>query len=118
MTVATCVTRSGIICDLRTAWTFASGELPADRVEIVGDQGSVELELGRGVRLFSGGTRQEIALDPADDALVNEHAHFLDCLRDPAHKPALTLGDAAAGLRLAEALLKSIDTGRSVEIDE
>jgi predicted dehydrogenase len=116
MTVATCVTRSGIICDLRTAWTFAAGELPADRVEVVGDQGSVELELGRGLSLFSGGTRQAIALDPTDDALANEQAHFLDCLRDPARKPALTLGDAAAGLRLAEALLQSIDTGRSVEV--
>jgi predicted dehydrogenase len=117
MTVATCVTQSGIVCDLRTAWTFASGDLPADRVEIVGGQGSVELEPGRGLSLFSGGARQEIALDAADDALANEQTHFLDCLRDPLRKPALTLGDAAAGLRLAEALLRSIDTGRSVAVE-
>jgi predicted dehydrogenase len=116
MTVATGITQSDVICDLRTAWTFTSGDLPADRVEVVGDRGSVELELGRALSLFHDGTRQEIPLEAADDALANEQAHFIACIRDPTCKPALTLRDAAAGLRVAEALLQSIDTGQSVEI--
>jgi predicted dehydrogenase len=76
----------------------------------------VELELGRALSLFHDGTRQEIPLEAADDALANEQAHFIACIRDPTCKPALTLRDAAAGLRVAEALLQSIDTGQSVEI--
>jgi predicted dehydrogenase len=118
ITVATGNTETGIICDLRTAWTFASGDLPPDRVEVVGDRGSVELELGRSLSLFSEGSRRDQALDPADDALANEQTHFLDCLRDPARAPALALDDAAAGLRLAEGLLQSIALGQPVEIGE
>jgi len=116
ITAATGVTETGVICDLRTAWTFASGDLPPDRVEVLGDAGSVELELGRGLSHFSEGKRREVALVPADDALANEQTHFLDCLRDPKRKSALTLQDAAHGLRLAEALLQSIRTGRAVEV--
>jgi predicted dehydrogenase len=116
MTVATGITRSGVICDLRTAWTFPSGDLPVDRVEVVGERGSVELELGRTLSLFHDGRRQEIPLEIADDALANEQLHFIECIRNSACKPVLTLHDAAAGLRVAEALLQSIDIGHSVEI--
>jgi predicted dehydrogenase len=116
MTVATCVAENGVVCDLRTAWTFTGGDLPPDRVEVVGDRGSVELELGGALSHFSGGTRQNIPLDPADDALANEQAHFIECMRAPHQKPALTLHDAGAGLLLAEALLRSIASGRSVDL--
>jgi predicted dehydrogenase len=34
-------TTAGVICDLRTAWTFKVGAKLADRLEVVGDRGSV-----------------------------------------------------------------------------
>ena len=51
-----------------------------------------------------------------DDSLANELEHFLDCLRDPQRKPALTLRDAAAGLQLAGGLLRSLDSGGTQEV--
>jgi predicted dehydrogenase len=118
MTAATCITQNGIICNLRTAWTFGSGDEPPDRLEIVGDRGSVELEPGRSFVQFAGGSKREIPLGAEDDALANEQTHFIECLRDPSHKPALTLEDAFHGLRLAGALFKSIETGRCIELGQ
>jgi predicted dehydrogenase len=118
MTAATCITQNGIICNLRTAWTFGLGDEPPDRVEVVGDRGSVELEPGRSFVQFAGGSKREVGVVGEDDALTNEQAHFLECLRDPSHKPALTLEDASHGLQLAGALMKSIETGRNVELSQ
>src|SRR6202044_3491048 len=42
MTAVSATTATGVICDLRTAWTFPDGELPPDRVEVGGDRGRVE----------------------------------------------------------------------------
>jgi predicted dehydrogenase len=117
MTAATCVTTTGVICDLRTAWTFAAGILPADRLEVVGDRGSLELEVGRGLFHYAAGECRAVDLVAGDDALGNELEHFLGCLRDPRRQPALTLRDAAAGLRLADGLLRSLESGQATELD-
>jgi predicted dehydrogenase len=109
MTAATCVTNTGVICDLRTAWTFAAGDLPADRLEVVGERGSVELEIGGALHHYAEGQRRVIELIAPDDALANELDHFMNCLRDAKRKPALTLRDAAAGLQLADMLLNSLE---------
>jgi predicted dehydrogenase len=108
VTAASCVMESGAVCDLRTAWTFTDGELPPDRLEVVGDRGSIELELDRSFLHFAAGRRQQLDLAADDDALTNEQGHFMTCLRDRSLKPALTLRDAAAGLRLAEAVMQSL----------
>ena len=102
-----------MICDLRTAWTFASGNLPADRLEVVGDRGSVELEVGHALHHYVAGECRPVDLAAEEDALANELDHFLDCLRDPRRQPALTLRDAAAGLRLAGGLLRSLESGHA-----
>ena len=91
---ANAATECGIICDLRTAWIFSAGAQPPDRVEVVGELGSVELLVGHALRLFAEGRMTEVPLTAGDDALVNEHDHFIACLRDRGHKPALTLCEA------------------------
>ena len=116
LTVASVATESGVICDLRTTWTFSGEALPPDRVEGVGDQGSVELEVGRPLRLYADGRMAEIPLVAGDDMLANEHDHFLDCVRERTAKPALTLDDALNGLKLADAILESLRLGREVGV--
>jgi predicted dehydrogenase len=117
MTATSCVTTTGVICDLRTAWTFTAGNLPADRLEVVGDRGSVELEVGLALQHYVEGESRAVELAVEDDALGNELDHFLGCLRDPRRKPALTLRDAAAGLQLAGGLLRSLASGRAEEVE-
>ena len=55
MTAVSATTANGVACDLRTAWTFADGELPPDVLEVVGARGSVELVVGRTLRVYVGG---------------------------------------------------------------
>lgn len=118
LTAASAVTDSGVICDLRTAWTFPPGDLPPDRVEVVGETGSIELDTGHALFLHSQGRRTSIPLVQDDDALANEQDHFITCLRDRSRMPALTLSDAAVGLRLADAIRDSIREGREIVIDK
>ena len=58
---------------ISNAWTVPTVEIPPDRVEIVCEQGSVEMELGIAIRVF-GKTPREIDLraEPADDMLATE----------------------------------------------
>lgn len=116
LTSASAVTDSGIICNLRTAWTFTTGDLPPDRVEVVGETGSIELDTGRDLVLHAQGRRTIIPLVQGDDALANEQEHFFACLRDRNRSPALTLEDAAAGIQLAEAICESLREGREVAL--
>ena len=114
MTLANATTASGIFCELRTAWTFANGELPPDRLEVVGDKGSIELDAGHMLNLYAQGGRNQIPLTGGDDPLHNEHDHFLSCVADRTLWPALTLSDAVAGLKLADAILQSLQLNREV----
>jgi predicted dehydrogenase len=115
-TIANAATESGVICDLRTTWTFAGEAIPPDRVEVVGDRGSVELVAGQSLRLFADGQMTELPLVPGDDMLANEQDHFLDCVRNRGTNPALTLDDALNGLKLADAILESLRLEREVSV--
>ena len=108
MTAVSATTASGVICDLRTAWTFPDGEAPPDRVEVVGDRGSVELTVGAGVEVCAEGRRTSYPASGADDPLRNEQDHFLACVRDRSMAPALTLSQALVGLKLADAAIESL----------
>jgi len=116
MTTACATTRTGVTCDLRTAWTFTNGDLPADRLEVVGERGSVELEVGHGLHVYAGGRRDDHPLVEADDALSNEHDHFLACVRDRSLARALDLPEAIAGLKLADATMESLRLDREVAV--
>lgn len=114
ITAASATTMTGVICDLRTAWTFTDGELPPDQLEVVGDRGSVELTAGHGLSVYAGGSRTDHLAMAADDPLRNEHDHFLACVRDRSCTPALNLSQALAGLQLADAAIESQRLNREV----
>jgi predicted dehydrogenase len=116
MTATSATTTTGILCDLRTAWTFAEGDLPPDRLEVVGDRGSAELVVGHALHVYAEGRRTDYPLVEADDPLANEQDHFLACVRDRALTPALDLSQALAGLKLADAALESLRTNREATL--
>ena len=117
LTAVTAVTESGVTCELQTAWTFSPGEAPPDRVEVVGENGSIELDTSHGLVLHAEGRRSLIPLAMDDDALANEQDHFFACLRDRNQVPAVNLRDAVAGLRLAGAVCGSLRDSREVRLD-
>ena len=108
MTAVSATTATGVICDLRTAWTFTDGDLPPDRVEVVGNRGSVEFAAGVGLEVYAEGRRTSYPAAGADDPLRNEQDHFLACVRDRSQAPALTLSQALVGLKLADAAIESL----------
>ncbi len=91
---------------ISSAWTVPTVEIPPDRVEIVCEQGSVEMELRIAIRVF-GKTPREIDLraEPPDDMLATELAAFLDGVRRGIHPGVVTLNDARNGLRATDAIL-------------
>jgi predicted dehydrogenase len=99
---------------LRTAWTFTAGDLPADRWEVVGEAGSVELLAGQALHVYAEGRRMDDLPTAEDDPLRNEQDHFLACVRDRSRAPALDLSEAIAGLKLAAAAIESLSLNREL----
>jgi predicted dehydrogenase len=118
MTAICATTTTGVACDLRTAWTFADGDLPPDHLEVVGDRGSVELIVGQALHVYAEGRRTDYALAAADDPLRNEQDQFLACVRDRSRARALDLPQALAGLKLADAATASLRLNREVVLSE
>jgi predicted dehydrogenase len=116
LTAVSATTATGVVCDLRTAWTFPGGELPPDRLEAVGEHGSVELVVERALAVYAEGRCTHHELAKADDPLRNEQDHFLACVRDRSREPALDLRQALAGLKLADAALESLSLDREVSL--
>jgi predicted dehydrogenase len=114
MTAVSATTATGIICDLRTAWTFTDGDLPPDRLEVVGDAGSIELVAGHSLQVYAEGRRVDEPAAADDDPLLNEQDHFLACVGDRSRTPALDLSEALAGLKLADAAIQSLSLNREV----
>jgi predicted dehydrogenase len=114
ITAVRATTTTGVVCDLRTAWTFPEGRLPADRLEVVGDRGSVELMVGSTTQVYTEGHTLEYPGTEADDPLRNEQDHFLQCILDRSRSPRLDLSQAIAGLKLADAALESLRLNREV----
>jgi predicted dehydrogenase len=114
MTAVSATTVNGVICDLRTAWTFLDGDSPPDRLEVVGDRGGVELTVGLALDVYAEGRRASYPATERDDPLRNEQDHFLACVRDRSHAPALDLSQALAGLKLADAAIESLRLGQEI----
>jgi predicted dehydrogenase len=93
------------------------------QLEIVGEHGRLEIPRafipGAGdarLRLFRGGTPEEIVVPGADQYRL-EVEHFADCiLRNQA--PALPPEDAVANTRVLEALRRAVADGRRVRLAE
>jgi predicted dehydrogenase len=105
----------GAVWRLATAWTFP-GQAPPDRIEVIGEQGSVEMEVGAHIRQYGAVTRQiDLAVAP-DDALHAELSYFVRCIRSPQPQGVVTLNDAIGGLRVAEAAMASLAAGTVVRL--
>lgn len=116
LTAVSAATASGIVCDLRTAWTFPGDELPPDRLEAVGERGSVELVVGQGLEVYADGRHAHRESAKADDPLRNEQDHFFACVRDRSLAPAIDLMQAQASLELASAAIESLSLEREVRL--
>src|SRR5690606_11543496 len=102
---------AGVLWNLTNAWTIA-GDCPTDRVEVVGDRGSVEMEAWRSIRVFGPKAREiDVAAMPADDMLANEIEAFLGGVRKGEHPGVVTLTDARNGLAAMDAILMSLSPG-------
>ena len=103
---------AGAAWHISNAWTVPTVEIPPDRVEIVCEAGSVEMELGIAIRVYGRNPRViDLRAEPADDMLATELATFLDGVRRGAHPGVVTLIDARNGLRATDAILRSLATG-------
>jgi UDP-N-acetylglucosamine 3-dehydrogenase len=116
LTAISATTATGVVCDLRTAWTFPGADLPPDCLEAVGDRGSVELTVGKSLRIYAEGRCSRHMLAEADDPLCNEQDHFLAYVRDRSRARVLDLPQALAGLKLADAAIESLRLNREVTL--
>ena len=105
-------TRGGV-WRLSTAWTFPTGSQPPDRIEVIGENGAVELEAGAYVRSF-GARPEHIDISGADpdQPHVAELGHFLSCIREGRPPEVVTLADACVGLATADMVRASLASGR------
>jgi predicted dehydrogenase len=116
LTAISATTATGVVCDLRSAWTFPGADLPPDCLEAVGDCGSVELTVRKFLRVYADGRCTRHRLAKTDDPLRNEQDHFLVCVRDRTRGRALDLPQVLAGLKLADAALESLHLNREVAL--
>jgi predicted dehydrogenase len=116
LTTADLETDSGMRCHLRTAWTFETGDLPADRLEVVGQHGSVELDAGTSLRLYAEGRCTALPMTLSDDPLANEQDVFLARIRNYDTRLPVTMADAISGLTLADAILSSLNRRQEVKV--
>ena len=111
-TLVTATDSAGAMWHISNAWTYPTVAAPADRLEVVGERGSVELTLGDAIRVF-GDAAQTIDLRtaPADDMLATEIGVFLGAIETRQKPEIVTLADARKGLLAADAILESLRTG-------
>ena len=103
---------TGATWNLSNAWVLP-GACPPDRIEITCAHGAVEMEVGAAIRV-SGETPRviDVSATTDDDMLDTEIAAFLDGVRTGEHPGHVTLADARNGLALADAVARSLVSGR------
>jgi predicted dehydrogenase len=115
-TLVTAWDDSGAMWHISNAWTLPVLEGAPDRVEVVGDHGSVEMDLGIAIRVFGTNAREiDLRAAPPDDMLATELDAFLSGVRQARHPGVVTLADAKRGLVAADAIIRSLATGKIVE---
>ena len=106
VTLATLRDSGGGLWHLVSAWTFPGDDAPPDRIEVLGEDGSLELIVGSGVTSSAAG--RIFDSDPAENALMAEQATFLDAVRTGTAPSEVTMDDAVAGLVAAEMILADL----------
>ena len=110
----------GVIASVSTATLHPKdGSIASsDRLEVYGDEGVAAVDLS--TPLLSIQTRQPILPDwlfePTDGggAFGTEIGHFCDCLRRGRASDVVTVDEAVAGIRVAEAMIRSAAGGGAV----
>ena len=116
-TTMTATDTGGAVWRLSTAWTFPQASCPPDRIEVIGERGSVELEMGAVIRCHGPAPREiDIGAEDPDQPHVSELTYFAECIRSGARPSVVTLADAAAGLATADAVRTSLGTGARVRV--
>ena len=104
---------NGATWRLATAWTFPSSSPPPDRLEVVGERGSVELEAGNEIRCYGSSPRRiDVSGESEDQPLEAELRYFIDCIRTGRKPEIVTLNDAITGLSVADAVIRSLTSGK------
>lgn len=106
VTHATLCDSGGALWHLVSAWTFPGDDAPPDRIEVLGEEGSLDLTVGHGLTLSSAG--QIHASDPQENALAVEQAAFLSAIRTGKAPRDVTMDDAVAGLEAAEMIMAGL----------
>lgn len=102
----------GAVWRLATAWTFPIQSCPPDRIEVIGERGSIELEVGKAIHACGASPLHiDIGGVETDQPLETELSYFAACIRNGETPKAVTSGDALAGLRVADAVLASLQSG-------
>ncbi len=114
-TLVTATDSTGAMWHFSNAWTYPTLDAPTDRLEVVGERGSVELTLGESIRVFGDSTRAFYLGDAAaDDMLANEIMAFRDAIETGRKPEVVSLADARKGLVAADAILESLRTGEII----
>ena len=71
MTAVSATAATGVVGDLRTAWTFVDVDLPPDRVEVMGNRGGVELVVEADLDIYAEGRRVLLPAPFMSDQGVN-----------------------------------------------
>ena len=105
-THATLRDTGGGLWHLVSAWTYPGEDAPPDRIEVLGEDGSLELVVGSGMTSSAAG--RVFDSDPAEDALLAEQTAFLAAIRSGAAPKEVTTDDAITGLMAAEMVLADL----------
>lgn len=108
---------SGAIASFATAYLHPS-DVPvptSDRFEVYGTRGVATVDLTTPELLVHGGPTHApdwlIGLGDGTGAMLAEVSHFVACLRAGTPSPVISVDDALAGIRVADAIVRSASVG-------
>jgi predicted dehydrogenase len=111
-TIATVARADAPTWRFSTAWTFPPISQPPDRIEVIGENGSAELDAGIAIRTYGAKPAVvDISGGDPDQAILTEVTYFADCIRSARKPAAVTLPEAVAGLAVADAIMASLASG-------
>ena len=118
----TLVARSGAICQINNSRRAAYGY--DQRVEALGEKGMLQVGNQRPTTVSFWGAAATQAQDPVLNFFIERYtpaynaeiSHFVDCVEE-GRTPSVGYEDGREALRLADAALESMQTGRLVRLD-
>ena len=106
-------TSEGGLWSLKASWLLPDGRGVPDRFEVFGSAGMAMIDLTPSVAVVSSTVTaaSDLAPDSLESALEAEVAHFCACVRTGSPSRVVTLAEAADGIRVAEAIIRSAGNG-------